>query len=904
MKKLIIFLACLLLVGVVSAAVPVLNTVTLTSTSGNNYTTDDLLCYANATDGDGDKVNYAAEWHLNGSLYRNLEYNVSIGATIRDSIVDSNDDLIVVGNSSVDIFMAKYDSSGSQTWSKTIDVAGGTDSAYGVDIDDSDNIYVVGDAGNDVYVAKYDSSGTHIFNFTYDYNGNSDLGRAIVVDSSSNIYFGVGVDDGAEEWQIIFKHNASGSYEWNITATATTSASRNHIGVAVDSEDNVVFGYTPTAHNMGALKVYPNGTIIWNQTCNDVYDGYTLDVAIGRNDSVVIGGYFHVGPKDGFHVCKMYSNGTTMWDTNNNLDLTTNDRAFRVALDNSDNIYLAGHSGSSTGILIKYDAQGNDMWYKYFSGKSSDRVYSVAVDSNDNVIYTPSTGRAVKYSEFASTSVQTQGTTSLVATLDGSVTAEGDNWSCVVWAYDGVNVTSKIFSTGNLTVTSDSTPPEIADLRGDWNTTKSSGTFYLNVTADESISGNSTMWINTSEMNCTATTDELNCSHVVGSLPEGNLTNITVQLCDVFGNCQNISSGSWVFKDSTPPSFTVSSPTSTNYTTSTNISLNISLNDAVDTWWYTIDSGATNTTFTPNTTFIAPQGDITLIVYANDSMGNENSSTILFSVDTIGPNVTIHSPISQTYTTNLIDIEVSADETVDTWWYTFDLAENITFTPNITLTLPDNTYNLYVSANDTWGHINTTNVTFTVNVPVGGGGGASPSEIPGYYDEEDTDEEDTDEEPECVNGDIRPYTNYIDGMYYTCEETCVNGRWSECIYGICSPRTNRTCIMITGEQGLQFCGSNGLWGECVLCLDGSVRSCILPSGMAGVQVCENQLWGDCELVTTEEMPGEELIITPEPTVEKMWYQKISILLFIITIIVIAYILSKDDRKVNKQRDAV
>jgi parallel beta-helix repeat protein len=81
-------------------------------------------------------------------------------------------------------------------------------------------------------------------------------------------------------------------------------------------------------------------------------------------------------------------------------------------------------------------------------------------------------------------------------------------------------------------------------------------------------------------------------------------------------------------QDTTPPSITIVSPANTTYTSQI-IPLNVSADENVSTWWYSLNSGP-NTTFIPNTTIIADMGVNHLTVYANDSAGNMNSSTVYF----------------------------------------------------------------------------------------------------------------------------------------------------------------------------------------------------------------------------------------------------------------------------------
>lgn len=91
-------------------------------------------------------------------------------------------------------------------------------------------------------------------------------------------------------------------------------------------------------------------------------------------------------------------------------------------------------------------------------------------------------------------------------------------------------------------------------------------------------------------------------------------------------------SGAAVGNDTQAPAITIVSPSGT-YTNS-NISLRYSISDnvAADTCWYSLNSGANVTPVNcTNTTFVASSGSNILVLYANDSSGNQNSSTVTFT---------------------------------------------------------------------------------------------------------------------------------------------------------------------------------------------------------------------------------------------------------------------------------
>ena len=98
-----------------------------------------------------------------------------------------------------DIFVAKFDPSGTPLWGTQMGTSEGDD-AYGVAIDASGNAYVVGEtsgslAGNpyqgadDVFVAKFNPSGTNLWTTQIGTIGN-DWAAAVALDSGGGIYVG------------------------------------------------------------------------------------------------------------------------------------------------------------------------------------------------------------------------------------------------------------------------------------------------------------------------------------------------------------------------------------------------------------------------------------------------------------------------------------------------------------------------------------------------------------------------------------------------------------------------------------------------------------------------------------------------------------------------------------------
>ena len=88
--------------------------------------------------------------------------------------------------------------------------------------------------------------------------------------------------------------------------------------------------------------------------------------------------------------------------------------------------------------------------------------------------------------------------------------------------------------------------------------------------------------------------------------------------------------------DANPPNITLVEPKNKTYNYK-KISLNFSIVDdlsPVNKVWYTVNNGTTNTTITENTTInLNDKASYTIILYANDSLGQLNSTRVTFFIN-------------------------------------------------------------------------------------------------------------------------------------------------------------------------------------------------------------------------------------------------------------------------------
>ncbi len=186
----------------------------------------------------------------------------------------------------------------------------------------------------------------------------------------------------------------------------------------------------------------------------------------------------------------------------------------------------------------------------------------------------------------------------------------------------------------------------------------------------------------------------------------------------------NVNSSSVSFaSDSAAPLLDAQAPSNSLYNYSS-IGLNFTATDSgsgVSSCWYSLDSAANvSLSGCSNTTLIVSDGSHTLELYANDSAGNLNSTSVSFIVDSTAPTVGIQSPANTTYTNSSVQLEFTATDLgtgISSCRYSLDGAPEVALPgcSNTTLSLPNGAHSISISAQDTAGSTSTSSVSFTVN---------------------------------------------------------------------------------------------------------------------------------------------------------------------------------------------
>ena len=348
------------------------------------------------------------------------------------------------------LVIAKYDTTGTPQWAKTV-ITGANESDFnGVAVDGEDNVYAVGsiegtvefdfedgvtvtgvDDGSNLVIVKYNTSGTAQWAKTV--TGGPEVSEfvGVAIDAEGSVYavgsingtvefdFGsgitaTGVDDGSN--LVIVKYNTSGTPQWAKTVTGGGPNGSEFVGVAVDGEGNVYavgtidgnvafdFGNSVTAtgvedmqNNSVIVKYDSNGTAQWAQTVTgggpdrSQFNGVSVDAD---------GNAYAVGEMD----------GNVAFDFGNSVTAT------------------GGVAGGSSLLVVKYDTSGTPQWAKTVTvGPGQSGFNGVAVDADGNAYaagYIDETGEFSFGNGVTATGGYSIGNSLLIVKYDSTGTAQ------------------------------------------------------------------------------------------------------------------------------------------------------------------------------------------------------------------------------------------------------------------------------------------------------------------------------------------------------------------------------------------------------------------------------------------------------------------------------------------------
>ncbi|MFX1588694.1 MAG: SBBP repeat-containing protein [Promethearchaeota archaeon] len=351
------------------------------------------------TVGGNDNQAYLSKYNDDGTMIWHRVWGGPGFEYAHDMTVDSSYNVYYTGRTSSfgagldDVYIVKYNSSGSLIWNTTW----GTpfnENGYGIKLDENDNIYLTGEIEMsgiyNAFIAKFDSEGSSIWDETWGGYG-GDYGNRIGLNTEGYIYvtgttnsYGAGNGDA-----FILKYKPS-PIKINLP------------------QPNAVFGKLAPIFNV--IMSIPNLDQMW----------YTLDNGLTNitfiSNGTIDQGIWDTIP-DGKVVLKFFANNTNgnLWSASVSIVKNTtppivnqevewyktwgipyyDDFAFDVTVDTFEDIYVTGVTHSDMGpgniTLRKYNSQGNLLWNREWGGSSHERGDGVTVNSNGNALVVGST---------------------------------------------------------------------------------------------------------------------------------------------------------------------------------------------------------------------------------------------------------------------------------------------------------------------------------------------------------------------------------------------------------------------------------------------------------------------------------------------------------------------------------
>ena len=252
-------------------------------------------------------------------------------------------------------------------------------------------------------------------------------------------------------------------------------------------------------------------------------------------------------------------------------------------------------------------------------------------------------------------------------------------------------------------------------------------TFNATFTDDISLK-NTTLYVWNSSNNIINSTTvlingTLNYTNISFTTPYDGVFAWNYLVCDTSSNCALNNTNFTFIIDTIVPLLEIAYPSSIFYNAS-QTRLNYTASDSLlSSCWYSLDDGATNTTVTCGnnlTGLTSNEGENTWRVYANDTAGNLNSTSVMFTVDSISPLVTITSPSngSTLGSNQSINLSLSILEAnIGNCWYHIDSGLNTTFNcSSTTFNTTEGSHTIYAYVNDSVGNTASSSSLFSVSV--------------------------------------------------------------------------------------------------------------------------------------------------------------------------------------------
>ena len=311
-------------------------------------------------------------------------------------------------------------------------------------VDASSNVYVTGSVINnlfnqttDIIILKYDSTGTLLWASMYAYPyGKSDEPKAIALDQSANVYVTGFVTDtstaatpGISKDFVTLKYNSAGVLQWFALYSDNADLDDVANDISVDNSGNVyVCGFSSNSislRDIVTIKYNTNGVQQWLIKYDGANDDFANKLAIDNSNNIYVTGASVNNGTEDYITIKYNNSGVQQWTAFYNGTGNGSDIAKALAIDNNGQIIITGTSFSSGTaddyVTVKYNSNGNQLWSATYNGtgNGADAANALSLDVSDNIYITGQSAGISTGNDYATVKYNTSGTQQWAVRFDG-----------------------------------------------------------------------------------------------------------------------------------------------------------------------------------------------------------------------------------------------------------------------------------------------------------------------------------------------------------------------------------------------------------------------------------------------------------------------------------------------------
>lgn len=314
-------------------------------------------------------------WHKHLSAETNdIAFGVSVASSDISVYVAGRLDGVSTG---FDALLIKFDKNGVEQWTRSLATSGFSSQINSVYWDSDSAIYVAGytdntaNASQAMLLAKYTSTGTLSWVRTLDNGATFEEARAVSSAAAGNVTM-AGYSDNINSVASFAQYNTTGTIQWQRRLTGVTSETFS--GICVDASSNVFLVGTTASQGAGGndfliAKYNSTGTIQWQRSLGGTGSEIGASIAFDSGGNIYVVGTTAsqgAGGND-ILIAKYNTSGTIQWQRT--LGTTGSDAGRAVAIGPSDTLYVLGNTtitkipsdGTLTGTYGSYVYQASTL---------------------------------------------------------------------------------------------------------------------------------------------------------------------------------------------------------------------------------------------------------------------------------------------------------------------------------------------------------------------------------------------------------------------------------------------------------------------------------------------------------------------------------------------------------------